>query len=448
MTAGGTRRRTGMRCLVLLPLAAGLLGSGLIASAAPLVPNEPGVDARTLPNGLLVLVRERPSDEVAAIDIAVRGGSRDEEPATVGAAHFMEHLYFQGTPSRPSAPDILDPITARGGWLNGHTDWESVNFQAVVPAGSIGLAIEVLGDQLSHSLFDPVKLDKERRVILEELNRRQSSPDAYLLDRFRQTLFQGHPLENLPIGNRETLDRDTRDVVVQFRDTYFVANNTVVAVVGNVQHDEIFARVGAAFTDMPSGPPPPFHPAAPPAPGPRRVEELTPGQQARVAVGGIAPGLDSGERSALDLAMAVLGDGGQRLASEIVERRGLAATLSVSYQPLTDVGLWTITATTAPAMVEPTLEAMRASLRTMAETPLTDEELDAARAFIRGAVRLGGASSSRQAANLANGTVLGSYQPVETYLARIWATPAAEVQAVARKYLDPDALTVVVLRPG
>jgi predicted Zn-dependent peptidase len=108
MMAGRVGRlRTWTWRIVLLLIEARFLGGCSAAEAAPLAPDEPGVYAWTLPNGLLVLVRERPNDETAAIDIAVRGGSRDEEAATVGAAHFTEHMYFQGTPRRPSAPDIL-----------------------------------------------------------------------------------------------------------------------------------------------------------------------------------------------------------------------------------------------------------------------------------------------------------------------------------------------------
>src|SRR5436190_13304487 len=220
--------------LTLLVAVALLPAGGPVRSAAPLASDEPGVFSQTLPNGLLVLVRERPSSEVAAIDVGVRGGSRDEEPETVGAAHFMEHMYFQGTPTRPTARDIDREITSRGGWLNAWTGWESINFQAVVPNEEFDRALAVVSDLLVNALFEEAKIDKERRVVLEELNRRLNSPSGHVQDVFAQTIFAGHPAENLPIGNRDTLARSTRDVLVKFRDTYFVASNMVVAVAGNV----------------------------------------------------------------------------------------------------------------------------------------------------------------------------------------------------------------------
>src|SRR5215208_5166927 len=233
--------------VVALMITTSSLGSGGGADPAALQPpDEAGVHARTLPNGMLVLVVERPTTEVAAISIGIRGGSRDEEPETVGAAHFMEHMYFQGTPTRPTSQSIDREITSVGGWNNAWTGWESINFQAVVPAREFDRALDVISDILVNSLFEESKIDKERRVVLEELNRRLNSPSGHIQDVFARTIFEGHPAENLPIGNRETLARSTREVLAKFRDTYFVANNMVVAVVGNVEHEATFERVGAA----------------------------------------------------------------------------------------------------------------------------------------------------------------------------------------------------------
>ena len=117
-----------------LMFAAAMLGSGSDAGAVGAVPDEPELYSRVLSNGLTVLVRERPKTEVVALSAGIRGGSRDEEVATVGAAHFMEHMYFQGTPRRESSQEIDREISSHGGWLNAWTGWESINFQVVVPA--------------------------------------------------------------------------------------------------------------------------------------------------------------------------------------------------------------------------------------------------------------------------------------------------------------------------
>jgi predicted Zn-dependent peptidase len=431
-----------------LVIAAGAaVPGGTAGAASQALPDEPGLYSQRLPNGMLVLVRERPSTEVAAISVGIRGGSRDEEPATVGSAHFMEHMHFQGTPTRPSSQDIDREISARGGWLNAWTGWESINFQAVVPSSEFDLALDVVSDLLVNSLFEESKIDKERRVVLEELNRRLNSPGGHVQDVFARTIFAGHPAENLPIGNRETLARANREVLVKFRDTYFVANNMVVSVVGNVKHEEVFEKVGSAFAEMRTGPRPRFHPARPPGPAPKVVEGSAPGQQARLAMGVIAPGSDNDDRFALDVLVAVLGDSGRRLYNEVVEERELASTIGIAFWELTDVGVWEVWATSPPENAQPVMDIVRAQVKSLRAAPIGEEDLEEAKAYIRGSSRLGLESSSSQAQRLADGVAIGRYEPLETYLSRIMAISAAEVQAVANKYLDPDGMTVVILKP-
>jgi predicted Zn-dependent peptidase len=421
---------------------------GSPASADFQLPGEEGVQARTLDNGLLVLVRERPTTEVAAISVGIRGGSRDEEPATVGAAHFMEHMYFQGTPRRPTSQEIDQEVTARGGWLNAWTGWESINFQAMVPADEFDVALGVISDLLVNSLFEEEKIDKERRVVLEELNRRLNSPGGHVQDVFARTIFEGHPAENLPIGNRETLARSDRAVLVNFRDTYFVANNMVVAVVGNVRAEEVFAKVGQAFAEMRTGPKPSFHPAAPPLAREWSVDGAAPGQQARLALGTPAPGSDNDDRYALDLLTSVLGASGRRLHNEVVEARGLASDIGVAFWELTDVGVWEVWASTTPDRVSSVIEVVKAQVQDLRARPLDQAAIDEAKAYIRGSSRLGLESSISQAQRYSDGVVLGRFEALDHYLERIQALTAEDVLAVANKYLDPDRMTLVVLKPS
>src|SRR4029079_17895095 len=113
----------------IVTLLVGLLTLGGTVSSAAGAPEEADVYRTVLPNGMRAIVRERPGTEVVAISVATRGGSRHERRETVGAAHFMEHMYFQGTPGRPDAADIDREIEAKGGWTNAWTGWESINFQ-------------------------------------------------------------------------------------------------------------------------------------------------------------------------------------------------------------------------------------------------------------------------------------------------------------------------------
>ena len=382
------------------------------------------------------------------MSVGIRGGSRDEDVLTVGAAHFMEHMYFQGTPTRSGWSEIDGPITACGGWLNAWTGWESINFQVVVPQRQSATGLQVESDLLVNSLFAEEKIDKERRVVLEELNRRLNSPGTNAQDTFSRVVFEGHPAVNLPIGNRETIHNSTREVLISFRDRYFVASNLVVAVVGDFEPERVFTDVELAFSQMRTGSHPTFLVVEPPPVRPVTVSIDGPGQQSRLILGVVAPGSNNPDRYTMDLLTAVLGESGRRLENIVVEQLGLAADVGVAFWELTDVGIWQVWVALAPANVSRTSDVIRDELARLCEQPISEVSLAEAKAYIRGQTRLGLETNISQAQHLADGLSLGRYEPVEMYLHNIEAVSAGDVQRVAQQYLDPSKLTIVVSNPS
>src|SRR5687767_2219589 len=197
-----------MARLLRAALGAALALTLVIGEPPPSLGAQPDADVfrETLPNGMRALVKERPGTEVIAISVGIRGGSRDEDAETVGAAHFMEHMFFQGTPRRPDAASLGREVEALGGWTNAWTGWESINFQVVTPREGLDVALDVISDQMVNSVFAEDKIDKERRVVLEELNGRLNAPAQRAADLFFVEVFGDHPARNLPIGNRETVN--------------------------------------------------------------------------------------------------------------------------------------------------------------------------------------------------------------------------------------------------
>ena len=436
-------RAIGGCVLVLVLLASAVLAPRTGAQTA----EEEGVYQTRLPNGITVVTRERPGADVAALAIYVRGGSRDEDPATVGAAHFMEHMFFQGTPRRPSSIAIDAPITERGGWLNATTSWEGIDFFATLPNADFPVAVDVLSDILVNSLFDTAAVDKERRVVVEELNRILNDPLAFAIETFAKTVFADHPARQLPAGDRETVRSVSRDVLLQFRERFFRASNLVVAAVGDLQHDEVVAQIATAFAAMPDETPPPFARAEPPRPVHRERRLSTGAQQAQIVLGWPTAGLDSPDRYALTVLNAAMGSGGQRLAGELRDRLGLVSRVDTGYWELTDVGTWLIAAASDPARADEAIAATLTEVRRLRDEPLAADELADAKAYVRGSTRRGLERAVDQARDLAAGIALGYYQPLDQYLARIDAVTADDIQRVARLYLDPDNYTLVVVGP-
>ncbi|MCC7367800.1 MAG: insulinase family protein [Chloroflexi bacterium] len=443
----GAARLTTILCTaVLAGLALGVAVGGTV-NAAVRAADEPDVYRTVLPNGLRAVVRERPESEVTAISVGIRGGSRDERRETVGAAHFMEHMFFQGTPRRPDAADLDRELEARGGWTNAWTGWESINFQVVTATEDFELGLDVIADQMAHSLFAAEKIDKERRVVLEELNGRNNSPTSKAYDIFLVEVFGDHPARNLPIGNRQTINSSTREVLVGFRDTYFVAGNMVVAVVGNVKHDEVFAKLATAFADLRTGAVPPKNVAAVPPAEPRMLVDQAPGQQARIIMGGPTVGYDSKDRYVFDVLDAILGESGRRLERELVDTQAIASSAYPFYLALTDVGVWGVSAGARPSNVDRVMETIKAELRALREQPVEADELAEAKAYIRGRLLLNRERSVDLAEELSDGEALGTYEPLSAYLAAVDAVTSGDIQRVARTHMDPDRLTVTVLRP-
>src|SRR5215211_6260511 len=174
-----------------------------------------GSDVRSsqLANGITVLTSEHPEGQVVAFHAAFRGGSRDEDDETVGAAHFMEHMFFQGASKYADQAAIFDSVTSRGGWINAYTSFEQIAFQVVVAAEDFDIGLDVLSDILVNSTFPADKVDKERAVVLEELNRGRNSPERYADEVLTKAVLTGHPAERLPIGSRETVNNSTREVL-------------------------------------------------------------------------------------------------------------------------------------------------------------------------------------------------------------------------------------------
>jgi predicted Zn-dependent peptidase len=401
-----------------------------------------------LASGMTVLTRERDYADVTAISISVRGGSRNEHDDTVGAAHFMEHMFFQGTPDRPTSDAVFGPISARGGWLNAYTSFENINFQAVVKNEDFDLALTTLADMLVNSLFAEDRIDKERQVVLEELIRGKNDPRRYAVELFFKNVWDEHPARNLPIGSRETLNNSDRRVLVAFRDANFIASNMVTAVVGDQSHEAVVKRVTAAFEQMPNGPRPTFEQATFPAAKPRRIEETVPGSQAQIVLGLPAPGADHPDTYALDIMSVILGEVGRRLVGEIRDKRGLASGVGSSYSTLSDVGSWYAMVGTSPGNVDQVIELIVEQMKRIRSESVPDSEVEDAKSFIEGRAVLGLQTSIAFAQYLADREAIGVEPPLEEYLRRVSAVTPEDVLRVAQTYLDPDGATLVLMRPS
>src|SRR5581483_820904 len=285
---------------------------------------EPEPIRKTLLGSGLRLVTERlPGLRSAAVGCWVGTGSRDEPDALAGASHFLEHLLFKGT-ERRSAVDIAEAIESVGGDMNAFTAQELTAYYVRVPDSSLTLAVDILSDILWSPAFREDDIECERQVILEEIRMRDDTPDDLVHDLFSNAMFPHHPIGREVIGSPETVKAMSRADIAGFHSTHYHPSNVVIAVAGNIDHDEVAELVDRALAGAEGQRPPRAPHDGTPAPQPVAVLER-PTEQAHIVLGMRSLRRDDPDRYALTVLNQVFGAGmSSRLFQDVREQRGLA----------------------------------------------------------------------------------------------------------------------------
>lgn len=396
-----------------------------------------------LDNGLLVATDRVPGARSVAIGVWVPVGSRDEMPAHAGVSHFLEHLLFKGTPTR-SATDISRMIDRLGGDINAFTSKEYTAYYCRLPARHGAVGVEVLGDVLTHATLTDADVESERQVILEELAMDDDAPDDVALRALTAAAFPGHGLGRDTAGERDTVRRITADDVRAFYAAHYSAPGAVVAVAGELDHDEVVTAVRSAFSDLPA------HDGRVTrgVPGPGVVGERIDDdcEQVHLAIGGRALPREHPDREILDVLNHVFGGGlSSRLFDEVRERRGLAYSIYSSAAAYADAGMWSVYAGSMPEHAGEVEQLVLAEAARLAAGGITPDELDVAVGYLTGAYELGledsGARMSRLGGMLAT---VGAVRPVEEQLARWEAVTVDDAHRVAAAVYGAAPIVVAV----
>ena len=422
----------------------------------------PGVARTVLPGGLRVVTEHVASARSASVGLWVDVGSRDEtawDPAAHGAAHFLEHLLFKGT-RRRSARAIAEQVDAVGGDLNAFTSKEHTCFYAHVLDRDMPLAVDVLCDVVLDAVMAPADVELERDVVLSEIAGRDEDPEDLLADDFDALLHEGHPLALPVIGTEDSVVQMTRDRLAGFHAAHYVPSRSVLAVAGNVTHDEVLDAVARGYGDRLRGPVDAWRraPRAAPAVGAGRLavrEEDT--EQAHVMLG--VPGLRRGDPrwEAQLLLSTVLGGGmSSRLFQRIREERGLAYGVYSSATGYADLGSLAVYVGCAPERLGLAVRLVRAEIADLAAHGVTAEELRRAQGQMRGELVLGLEETSSRMSRLGRRELdrAGVDADAESdaarafdlsrALERVHAVGAGDVAAVAAEILGGPLSAAVV----
>ncbi len=205
-----------------------------------------------LDNGIRILTEKVPATYSVALGFWVENGARHESRALNGASHFIEHMLFKGT-RRRSALDIAKEIDSVGGALNAFTSYEFSCYYAKVAGNKLPLVIDLLSDIFCHSPFDLDEIEKERRVILQEIHMVEDSPDESIHELFAQKFWFDHPLGRPILGTHKSVSSLDRSVLLDFFTNRYTGSNLIVAAAGDLNHQQVVDCVGSALGALPTG---------------------------------------------------------------------------------------------------------------------------------------------------------------------------------------------------
>ncbi len=425
-------------------------GAGATTPPAPVLRlnglwGEGGLRRTVLPTGLTVFTRERPDTPTVSVRIAVRAGARDETEQTRGGSHWLEHAFFLGTPTRPNNQAIFNDISTVGGQTNASTGWEATDYWHLVPADQFDLALDVLADQLLNSTFAREAFERERRVVFEELKLRNDTPSTRAFDEYLRLVFKVSPLRQDAGGTIESVQSIPIETILAYRAERYVTGNMAVAASGNLRHDPAVAVIERAFAALPIG----ARAVRPRVPEPVQTEprRLEIGDGVRVAnivMGWPAPGDDDEESAAMFILQDILGATGRRL-EEAIRGRGLATAVNPGYIVFSDAGTMSVFATTQADRAEQVVQAILAQVQRIRDGDLSDEDVQTSLRAIGGRRALSEETNQGQTGRALT-EVSGILDSFAEYVARLRLVTAADVERVARAYLDPANFTLVIVR--
>ena len=409
-----------------------------------------GIRRVVLDNGLVVLLKQDTSAPMAAIQFWVRAGAIHEaENLGGGLSHYLEHMVFKGTPTRDPAAVSKD-IADAGGDINAYTSNDRTVFHVTLPAKNWRTGLDVLADAVFSPSFPEDEWVREREVILRECDMCDDNPDRMLSRLLWETAYQEHPYRVPVIGWRDILKTMTRDNLVAYHRAHYSPHNAILAVAGDIPLDEMEAAVRERMASVPrTSVAPVFIPAEPPQMAPRRVVKAGPYQTTRIALAFHSTDLADADTAALDVLACAVGSGRSSLLNRrlLEDRRIVHAVEAFNYTPQYP-GLFALSAECDPDRGDEVEAAFAEEIGRWKSEPFDPAVIGRATRELLVAAISELSTMEGQASSMASGEFYErNPAQVERYVAQLAAVTPEDLTRVAKKYLDLEAATWVLLVP-
>ena len=405
-----------------------------------------------LPNGLRVVLQENHAAKVVAFQAWVAVGSADEPPELAGIAHVFEHMLFKGT-ARRGVGQIAHEVEAAGGEINAWTSFDQTVYHLVLASRFFDTGLDILADALQNSSFDPGELERELKVVLEEVKQGEDNPSRVATQALFGAAYSRHPYRRPVIGYTKTVKSFTRERLIDFFHRWYVANNVTLVVVGDFDVKRAQAAIAEAWGKMVSRPlARPRDESGKKEPQQRAPRAKVVTQEVRETQVGVAfhiPGIHHDDTAPLDLLAIILGQGDSSRLTLGLKRRDQLVTdaFAYAYTPR-DPGLLVAGATLPPGELDAAFAGLLRETFRLRHEEVGDTELDKAKAIIESDAIYQKETVQGQARKLGFfETVGGGIDWEDEYNRQVRAVTPATLMAAARKYLTVDNATIAALVP-
>ena len=398
----------------------------------------------TLTNGIRVVYLQA-SSVVAHMGVTILAGSRYEKSNEEGLAHFLEHCIFKGTNKR-RAFHILSRLDAVGGELNAYTTKEEICVYASFTKEYFKRAAELLADIVLNSNFPEKEIQKEKDIVLDEINSYLDAPSDKIYDDFEALLFKNHPLGTNILGTKESVSSFTREDLLNYTKRFFFAENIVISFVGDLPLEKIISVLEKEFSGLTNRSaqvePTSFEGYVP---FKKRTKEAN--FQAHAVIGGVAPGYNSQHRRGMTLLTNVLGGPAlnSRLILTIREKYGYSYNIEANYAPYADIGYWSIYFGTDQKYLDKTIKLVYKEIQLMYDQALSEVQLRKAKEQLKGHLALSLDSNSGIMLGLGKSLLLfDQIDSIHEIYDALDKLTVRELKEIAAVYFDKSKISELV----
>ena len=401
-----------------------------------------------LDNGQTVVIQEVKNNPIVTIDTWIKTGSIDEDDSNNGVAHFLEHLFFKGTKNHESG-EFDQILETKGAITNAATSKDFTHYYVTIPSKDFDLAMELHGDMMLHPLIPRNEMEKERKVVLEEINKDLVSPTRILQENLNSMMYTTHPYKRKVIGRSDVIETITRDQVLNFYNAHYSPSNMITIVVGDVDTNHALERIKEVFNAEYKKQTKTIYPKESQLTSQQKKVEYIKTESGYMVIGFRGTPINDNDSYVLDVLSTILGDGRSSVLNQVLkEKKRLAFSVDAGNSTFRDDGIFYISANFEPEKCKQVQSAIFDEIKNIQDKGVSDEQLSLAKNIIERNTYYSRESITNIATEIGYTMALtNDIKFYDTYLDKIKSVSKDEVKRVANKYLGENRSAVSIILP-